>query len=114
CIKGATVKPDTDRAAELLPEPNCFPVLSQSLCPGDGLRGVSKSNTIGIAKVKPDRTAEFLRYPARHCIQRIEDTLYGGTGGLGIKHRAETLEVGKQDVGVGDYSRAMTLLDTVN
>src|SRR6185312_10747999 len=75
CIKGATVKPDTDRAAELLPEPNCFPVLSQSLCPGDGLRGVSKSNTIGIAKVKPDRTAEFLRYTARHCIQRIEDTL---------------------------------------
>ena len=62
------MKSDTDRAAELLLTPNCFPVKGQAFCPRNGLRGLGKSYTLGIANVKTDRAAEFLRHAAGYRI----------------------------------------------
>jgi hypothetical protein len=62
------MKSYTDRAAELLLTPNCIPAQGQAFCPRNGLRRLGKSYTIGIANVKPDRAAEFLRHGAGYRI----------------------------------------------
>src|SRR6516225_1565089 len=60
-IERATVQPNTDRAAELLLIPHCFPAPGQALCPCDSLRCLGESHAIGIPDIETDRAVEFLR-----------------------------------------------------